>query len=277
MNCRIGIASWLIGKRPLVERLKWISDNGFTAASFEGAQLLSEDAGEIGPEALSAIRELGLDVTIHLSPGGPDTDERRESFQRTVDRAAEISSATGRVYCISIDPAGKPGKHIEYDPEGTLKALASISTAVGSDGVRIAVENWKINPEADEFTRLATELDGRRLGLLLDLGHLHVMNEDTVEAMANLALPVYEVHVSDNNGKSDDHLPLGKGTLPIEGIAAELERSGFDGIWTLEMRPDYYMSRCCITRRPACKAVITTREAVEKAAASARDAQTPSV
>jgi sugar phosphate isomerase/epimerase len=204
-------------------------------------------------------------VTLHLSPGPREPDERRQVFLDSVDRAAQLQDRTGRVACVSVDPGWQPGAVITYDPEWTLEALRRIRTVFGERPVRTAVENWKINPEDGEFVRLADALGGDRLGVLLDLGHLHVMNDDAVGAAGRIPLDIYEVHVSDNNGSSDDHLPLGKGTLPIEGIAAQLTRRGFDGVWTLEMRPDYHMDRICISRKRSRQNIIGTREALEKA------------
>ena len=115
------------------------------------------------------------------------------------------------------------------------------------------------------FRRLARALEGARLGLLLDLGHLHVMSQNAAADIAALPLPVHEVHVSDNSGKTDEHMPLGKGNLPIDEIAVELCKAGFEGIWTLEMRPHYYMHLCCITNKTACRAVRSSRRRLEEA------------
>jgi len=97
--------------------------------------------------------------------------------------------------------------------------LEEIARATDGLGVRVAVENWKINPEREEFLRLAKALAGADLHLLLDLGHLHVMHDDTVEAAREVPLSVCEVHVSDNKGRTDEHMPLGRGTMPIDDIA----------------------------------------------------------
>ena len=132
-------------------------------------------------------------------------------------------------------------------------------------GVRVAVENWKINPEADEFLRLSRELGRADLRLLLDLGHLHVMHDDTVAAARDVPLPVCEVHVSDNKGRTDDHMPLGRGNMPLEDIARVMRERGEDCIWTLEMRACYDFSQCTISNPRARRAFHQSRDRVAKA------------
>jgi sugar phosphate isomerase/epimerase len=267
MRDRVGIATWLMGRRPLVERIRWAGGNGFTAVSFEGNQMAAEENEPLSDAVVAALGELDLAVTLHLSPHLQSSPERKEQFLLSVRRSGELCRRTGRVRCVSIDPAWKSGSQVVYDPDWTLEALGEIARTLDGQGVAIAVENWKINPDPAEFVRLDTALGGARLGLLLDVGHLHVMNEDTVAAVGAFPLPVREVHLSDNDGTTDEHLPLGRGTLPIDELVARLTDAGFDGVWTLELRPDYYMDKCCITRKRACDNIRTSRERLERALA----------
>jgi sugar phosphate isomerase/epimerase len=220
------------------------------------------------PAVDELLGELGLEVTVHLSPGPSGAPERWDAFRRSVARAAELQAETGLLRCVSIDPAFRAGATIAYDPDATLRALQEIAEQMAG-GVGVAIENWRINPSLEEFQRLDRELVDAKLGLLLDLGHLHVMTDRPAHAICSFPLPVYEVHVSDNDGRSDDHLPLGRGTLPIEDVASSLRRAAFDGIWTLEFRPAYDMSRCCITNRSACRSIVASRARLERALAGA--------
>ncbi|MBW1946273.1 MAG: sugar phosphate isomerase/epimerase, partial [Deltaproteobacteria bacterium] len=46
---------------------------------------------------------------------------------------------------------------------------------------------------------------------------------------------IEHVHLSENTGKADQHLPLGVGTVPLEGIVRELKRTGYGGRFTVEV------------------------------------------
>ena len=70
------------------------------------------------------------------------------------------------------------------------------------------------------------------IGVTWDVGHLNMMRkqgfkeEDLIKATKLLAKDVKHVHVTDNFGYSDSHLPIGMGNVPIKKILEELEKAG---------------------------------------------------
>ena len=70
------------------------------------------------------------------------------------------------------------------------------------------------------------------IGVTWDVGHLNMMRkqgfkeEDLIKATKLLAKDVKHVHVTDNFGYSDSHLPIGMGNVPIKKIPEELEKAG---------------------------------------------------
>ena len=46
---------------------------------------------------------------------------------------------------------------------------------------------------------------------------------------------ILHVHVSDNNGREDQHLPIGCGTVDFPRLLSQLKRAGYDGTFTLEI------------------------------------------
>jgi sugar phosphate isomerase/epimerase len=270
---KIGIASWLMGKGPLEERFRWAADKGFDAVSIDDAQLLAEGPGGVSRDVERLLGKIGLDVTVHPSPGPRGSPEKEELFGQAVERAAELQKNTGCVRSIGIDPAWVSEKGIVvYDAERTERALEGIARATDGLGVAVAVENWKINPDPDEFLRLAGALEGADLRLLLDLGHLHVMHDDTVAAAREVPLAVCEIHVSDNKGRSDDHMPLGRGSMPIAGIANVMLERGEDCIWTLEMRARFDFAECTIANPRARRSFYQSRDRLKAALTEAEAA-----
>lgn len=255
-----GMASWLLGPAKLSDRLRWIEDVGLKSASLDNRDLLQEDAAR---RALDAVKGLGLSLTLHLGPGElkgagpvwpwstpggacpsfPGTERlafrnKREVFLILAATAGRLAGESGRVACVSLDPAwrNRRGK-VLFDREGTLWALRETSRALAGTGVPLALENWKINSDWAEFERLAREAGAdAKLGMLLDLGHLNLLKGDPAERASMIPLPIYEVHVHDNSGESDEHLPLGRGALPLERIVEGLRENSAGAVWTLEFR-----------------------------------------
>ncbi len=267
------MASWLLGDVPLADRVSWLADNGFTSVSFLDGQMAAAPPMGVDAGVEKLIAKTGLAVTVHPAPGPVHSEKQQAVFKKGGARAAELHSSTGAVRSVGIDPAWRSVKgDVVYDSEGTLLALERIARALDGTGVGVAVENWKINPEREEFERLAAALAqtaGTELGLLLDLGHLHVMTDDPVRAAGDLALPVREVHVSDNRGRSDDHQPLGRGTLPMADLARVLRRGGYDGVYTFEIRARYNFAQCTIRNSAARRAIHISRDRLAKALAAA--------
>ncbi len=280
----IGIVTWHLGPVPLAERIRWVADSPLTAIGLMDRMFVSEAQDAVTREVVGLIGRLDLDVTIHpaavpfigaAGAAGAGNNEKEEAFKKAVERAADLQRETGRVRVVAVDPAATcRGGDMIYDPEGTKRSLEFIARAFEGLDVKVGVENWKINPDPEGFRTLRCELASETdLGLLLDLGHLHVMTDDPVAAAQDLPIPVCEVHVHDNKGDSDDHMPLGWGNLPLEGLVEAIRAGGFDGIWTLEIRPTYRVQESTIRNPRARKAILRSaerlRDAVEKAGAAA--------
>jgi sugar phosphate isomerase/epimerase len=264
----IGVAAWHLGNLPLAERVRWVAANGFTAVSLLDRELVAEGPRGLDREAEEELRRSGLGIAVHMSCASWDDPGQEALFRLALGRAAALARETGRVSCIGSDPVNFREKgSVVYDPDGTLAALEIVARAVEGLEVAVAVETWRINPEPEEFVRLASGLEGTELGILLDLGHVNLMTDDPPAAVAELRLPVYEVHLSDNCGDSDDHLPLGRGTVPLDDCVRELVSKGFDGVWTLEFRPAYRQEEGTIENPRAVETILDSKAKLEKAVA----------
>ena len=78
----------------------------------------------------------------------------------------------------------------------------------------------------------AKEQAKKLIGVTWDVGHLNMMRkhgfteEDVVEETKKIAPLVKHIHITDNFGYSDSHLPPGMGNVPIKKIMEELEKKG---------------------------------------------------
>ena len=73
------------------------------------------------------------------------------------------------------------------------------------------------------------------IGMTLDVGHLNISkkqgfkDEDLAKEVEQIAKHVKHVHLTDNFGFSDSHLPPGMGNVPFKEILEKLEKAGFKG------------------------------------------------
>ena len=79
------------------------------------------------------------------------------------------------------------------------------------------VEPWAL-------AQTVRDIGDQRVGLCLDLGHAAVYSDKPWPKWREECLPyLRHVHLHDNDGKADLHLPLGQGVLPLARWIEELE------------------------------------------------------
>jgi hypothetical protein len=82
---------------------------------------------------------------------------------------------------------------------------------------------------------VAKEQADRMIGMTFDLGHLNIAkkggfkDKDLIKEAEEIAKHVKHVHLADNFGYSDSHLPPGMGNVPNKEILEMLEKKGFKG------------------------------------------------
>ena len=103
-------------------------------------------------------------------------------------------------------------------------------------GVQLALEvipNALSNPEA-LVSLIENDLDGANVGICMDVGHAHIMGDlaDAIEACSGHLITT---HLHDNNGKTDDHLAPGDGSIDWPLALMALQKVGYDGTWLFEV------------------------------------------
>lgn len=91
------------------------------------------------------------------------------------------------------------------------------------DDLLLAVENV-MEPGPEMLVEIACGVDDPRLGLCLDVGHANTVVSKTPPAdwLAPMLPDLQHVHLHDNHGELDEHLPLGTGTIDFAPILTVL-------------------------------------------------------
>jgi sugar phosphate isomerase/epimerase len=269
---KIGIAIWNIRKKSIVETINHLSRMGFTAISFLGSSF--EDASE--KAVAKAIKKNKLVVTFHLA----FFSMRKKWFLKELKtRLDNINGFIKRnklekyVLNICFDPAfDEVGKRhdVVYNANNTIKALKF--SLKHTKKIKIGIENWTVNSKISDFEKISKAVKSKRLGILLDLGHMHIAVKKGIIDRKNLSeyvnalpLPVVELHVHDNNGEEDSHLPLGRGNMHYAEVFKVLKASKILAkgcVATLELKP--HMKDITITEKDRRREVMRTRKITEK-------------
>ncbi len=108
----------------------------------------------------------------------------------------------------------------------TNRSLRELSPVVRDRGIAVSLENMPrigitVGHTPDELLRM---IEGTEIGICLDLGHANTTGN--ISAFLELLPDIRNIHIHDNMGERDEHLPLGEGNIDFEGILKTLS-SGY--------------------------------------------------
>jgi len=118
-------------------------------------------------------------------------------------------------------------------------SLVNVCDYAKSSGVKICIEHapGKLVGEASHLNQVIKEFGIENFGALIDIGHLNMTKEDTMETILKTD-KLYHVHFDNNDGKNDIHTPLDVGTMPkvdIVKFVKALKQRGYDGYYSIEL------------------------------------------
>jgi sugar phosphate isomerase/epimerase len=86
-----------------------------------------------------------------------------------------------------------------------------------------------------DMVELNDFLEENGLFMTLDIGHANHAGYAADEMIFD---SIKHIHIHDNFGDDDSHLPLGEGSIDLKCIVNTLEKNNYDGIYILEVN-DY--------------------------------------
>ena len=103
-----------------------------------------------------------------------------------------------------------------------------------SHGLKVVFEKYRAAfDRVSTFKNLLTEVPG--LQLHLDFGHSNFGFDNHEVFCVKLGEHIQHVHFSDNRSRTDDHMPLGVGSMNWKEAVKSLKATGYNGTITLEI------------------------------------------
>ncbi len=244
-----------------------VSSPSFTAIPFPQAlEAISQEfkAWEIvaeGGHELSGIEErfreltplYGMRFSVHapmsdINIGSLNPRMREASLRELVvglEACGRLGIDTYTVHPAFLTPLGFV--HRDGVKEAARTSLLRLDQVANDVGVRVALENMPrmytaTGTRPQELTEL---IEGTGLGICLDIGHAHT--NGLIAEFLPLRDRIINVHIHDNRGEFDEHLPIGDGTIDFPAVLRGLE--GYRGNYVIESRslPEGVRSRDRLT------------------------------
>jgi len=205
----------------------------FLDLTIEGPESTSIDMAQLRP----ILNSYGLSITGHTDPCLPYTypvQGVRDACFLELERCAGIFSALG-AKVMNIHPCYFCPPAMRKDLVSFhIDALQPIVEMAASYGLTLIFENYKAPfDRVSIFKYLLTEVPG--LKLHLDFGHSNIGVDNYEVFCGELGEYIQHVHFSDNRSRSDDHMPLGVGSVNWEKAVKSLKETGYNSTITLEV------------------------------------------
>lgn len=225
-------------RAPLERELRRIRDAGF---DFVDLTLEPPGAWPLdGATVARLLAELELDAVGHTAfylPIASPLPELRDTAHRLFVRALDVFAAAG-IGLANVHPDPGPTVLAAEAPSRNADAVARLAEAAEERGLRLMVENLGRFGRVEQLRPLLEAAPGA--GFHLDVGHANLGRgpgepSRTAELLEAFGDRLAHVHVSDNVGVDDLHLPLGAGTIDWPAAVAALKAVRWDGTVTLEV------------------------------------------
>lgn len=194
---------------------------------------------------VSVLRDRDLGLICHLPTFVSSADLTEALRKASVEELVESMETAGLLGAekIVLHPGHATGLGARVPDlvrKYIFESLDTVLKRAQSLGLTVALENMSPGfvtlTEPEDFDEVLDRYPF--LEMTLDMGHAHI---GSMGGRRNLAFikrhgrRIGHVHASDNFGRSDDHLPVGVGSVDFPLLMSALVRAGYDGTITLEV------------------------------------------
>jgi sugar phosphate isomerase/epimerase len=179
----------------------------------------------------------GLKYSVHspfadINIASPSKPMLRAMLKRLEKSMAYANALNASVWV--FHPGLKTGVSMFYpgmDWLQNLKTTRLLLKKAEDYGVRIAIENVPepypfLMKSVEDFAKFYEEI-GEEIGLVFDVGHAN-LNGQIERFLTVFKDKIVHVHLHDNDGKEDQHLGIGYGTINWENVAKLLKKAAYN-------------------------------------------------
>ena len=244
--------------------IRFYREHGFATADFGTTMLdLSSEEGWKPQVEQIMTDAAGQNFSFYMGHlpfmgGVSKNEEIMTAFRTKVHNGIDAAAALGLKYAV-VHPNAANFPLIKYDHDEqravTLELLSPFVEHANRVGLNIVVENMRVQSgkmQCHRYCMTAEELcdlaDALGIGVCWDFGHAHLSGLKQSKALEYVGKRLKVVHVNDNGGIEDDHVPPFFGGVNWKDAMHGLSLTGFEGPFNFElslghlpaaMRPDF--------------------------------------
>jgi len=232
---------------PVLEELEVIAGLGFDfmELSMDPPRAHYAQIRQLKTELLETLKRRQMQLVCHMptfvSLADLTQSIRRASLNEVLDSleaAAELKPLKVVVHPAYINGLGT--FVVDLTRRYAMESLAAVAQKAWALGLTLCLENMfphiGLGVEPDDFKKIFSDYQG--LKMTLDIGHGNIgspRGKRVIELIEAFPDRIAHLHISDNFGKRDDHLPIGSGSVRFPKILRALKKTGYDGTVTFEV------------------------------------------
>jgi sugar phosphate isomerase/epimerase len=227
---------------PLLDEIARIGSEGFDFLdlTLEPPCAWPVDAGAIR----SALDKTGLEIVGHtaffLPIASPYPALRSSAISLFADACEVFETLGATLVNVHPDPVTRSYPR-DAAVAQNVSAMTELAEIAEARGLRLMLEN--LGPQFGAVEHLEPLLAADdRIGFHLDVGHANLGGSRFAALLDAFGERLTHVHVSDNFGVDDLHLPLGAGSIDWPEVVDALRRRRYDGTVTVEVFSARYVS-----------------------------------
>jgi len=225
----------------LPETARLLYENGVGPEIYLCAGTLDSMKPGRAEAAAESLRSGGVGTaTFHapfedLWPGARDEEARLLAVRRLRQAIALVPVFRPRGIVVH---GGYYGWIFDFDSskwlEPARRTFGEVMETAEKQGVDLFLENV-FDESPEHLLRLKEAVGSNRLGFCCDAGHATLFSAVPVHKWVEaFGKDLREMHIHDNMGRRDDHLPVGEGTINFRGVLHAALDAGAAPILTLE-------------------------------------------
>jgi sugar phosphate isomerase/epimerase len=223
-------------RKDILEEVEWIGKNGFDFIDL----FLEEDKAvpeKIDVEKLKKLlQKYKLEVVGHTAwylPIGSPVKSFRETAVLEAERYFKVFSKLNVKY-VTIHANWPPGmfstkEGIKFQIE-TLKKLVKVAKNYNLELMLEPIDTHQ--DDIESVSEILKKVPG--LYLHIDIGHVNLFGRKPEQFIKKFHRKLKHIHLHDNDGNKDLHIPMGTGKIDWENLIKILKKY-YDGTITLEI------------------------------------------
>ena len=251
---KIGYHTWSFASLPLEKALKHIREAGFKEVEITADKRHLDPRiypRQKLPQLRSLLRSLSLHPnSVHAPIGGADLsvsnlEERKRAVGLLVDTLEYCRAIDCPIAVVHPNHSDSLSLGAEAMKRNSLEALKGIVAEAEDLDVKIALENMiekeerRFGSRAADLIEIIEHIGSSHLGVCVDVGHTNLipkpdagLEEEIIQAGDHL----WTLHIHDNDGTMDWHLPPGDGNIDWGQVIRGLREVNYRGVFMMEVQ-----------------------------------------